>query len=119
MRRRAKPAKAKVEAKLPGVRKVPKSDSARVRDLERRLAEAREQQTATSEILGVISRSPSNVAPVFATIARNAMHLLGGTTGGVFLVTGDRVHFGAAATRETVGPLASLTFPMSLSEFSR
>jgi signal transduction histidine kinase len=119
MRRRAKPAKAKVEAKLPVARKLPKSDSAKVRDLERRLAEAREQQRATSEILGVISRSPSDVAPVFATIARNAMHLLGGATGGVFLLTGDRVHLGAAATRETIGPIGDLTFPMSLSEFSR
>ena len=69
-------------------------------DLQRSLTESLEHQTATSEILRVISSSPSDVAPVFATIARNAMRLLGGATGGVFLVTGDRVHFGASATRE-------------------
>ena len=40
MRRGAKPAKAKVEAKLPVTRKSPKNDDARVRDLEKRLAEA-------------------------------------------------------------------------------
>jgi two-component system NtrC family sensor kinase len=44
---------------------------------------------------------------------------LGGATGGVFLVTGDRVHFGATATREAIAPIGALTFPMSISEFSR
>jgi two-component system, NtrC family, sensor kinase len=132
MRRGPKPTKFK-EAKPPVARQSPRNEDSRVRDLEQRLAEAlrdkaealqretgaREQQAATSEILRVISSSPSDVAPVFATIAQNAMHLLGGVTGAVFLVTGDRVHFGASATRETIGPIGSLTFPMSLSEFSR
>jgi hypothetical protein len=39
MRRRAKPAKAKVEAKPPVARKLPRDDGAWVRDLEKRLAE--------------------------------------------------------------------------------
>jgi hypothetical protein len=39
MRRGAKPAKAKVDAKLPVARKSPKSYSARRHDLEERLAE--------------------------------------------------------------------------------
>src|SRR5262249_11171377 len=53
MRRGAKPAKAKVEAKIPVAKKPLKTESSRVRDLENRLAEAlkreaeaREQQTA-------------------------------------------------------------------------
>ena len=44
MRRRAKPAKAKVEAKQPLTRTSPKTENARVRDLERRLAEAVERE---------------------------------------------------------------------------
>src|SRR5262245_37649864 len=118
MPRDPKPAKSR-EAKPPVARKSPKDDSARVRNLEKRLAEAGEQQRATAEILRVISSSPSDVAPVFATIAQNAMHLLGGVNASVLLVTGDQVHFGATAMRDRVASLASLTFPMSLSQFSR
>ena len=49
MRRRAKPAKAKVKADLAATYKSLKSDGSKVRDLEKRLAEALEQQTATAE----------------------------------------------------------------------
>jgi len=45
MRRGPKPAKSK-EAKPRGARQSLKNDGARVRDLEKRLAEALEQQTA-------------------------------------------------------------------------
>jgi signal transduction histidine kinase/HAMP domain-containing protein len=55
------------------------------------LSVALEQQTATAEILRVISRSPTDVHPVFDTIARSATRLCNGLFGGVFLRRGDTV----------------------------
>ena len=41
----------------------------------RELAEAREQQRATSEVLGIISSSPSDLGPVFQAMLTNAVHV--------------------------------------------
>jgi GAF domain-containing protein/CheY-like chemotaxis protein len=57
------------------------------------LTEALEQQTATSEILRVISSSPTDTQPVFAAIAANAVRLCNAMFGGVFSFDGTLLHF--------------------------
>ena len=122
MGRRAKPVKAKAEAKRPLARKSPKDDAARVRDLEKRLAaaleelrtsnreraEAHDQQTATSEILRVIASSPTELQPVFDALAHSARRLLGGHTATVRRLIGDEMRLLAfTATASDARPITS------------
>jgi GAF domain-containing protein len=62
----------------------------------RELAEARAQQSAATEILGIISSSPANVQPVFDTIVRNFVALCGSTFGAIYTFDGELVHFASA-----------------------
>src|SRR2546428_8661828 len=59
------------------------------------VTEALEQQTATSEILGVISRSPTDTQPVFDTIVQSAVRLCDGLFGLVFRFDGELMHLAA------------------------
>src|SRR2546429_145414 len=64
----------------------------------RDLTEALEQQTATSDILRVISRSPTDVQPVFDTIASAALKLCGASSATVTRFDGERVDVVALAS---------------------
>ncbi|MGQ0584347.1 MAG: ATP-binding protein [Reyranella sp.] len=63
----------------------------RVVDRTRELTETLEQQTATAEILQVISRSPTDTQPVFDAIAESAMRLLDGWSVLVWRYDGERM----------------------------
>src|SRR5262245_34253228 len=61
------------------------------------LSEALEQQTATGEILRVISSSPTNIQPVFETIATRAKQLCDARECAVFRFDGELIHLVAQA----------------------
>ena len=58
-------------------------------DLKKKLAEALEQQAATSEVLSVISRSPGDLSPVFDAMLANATHICEAKFGVMYRSEGD------------------------------
>jgi signal transduction histidine kinase len=58
-------------------------------ELSRELAEAVEQQAATSEVLEVIGRSDFELEPVFETVVRHAVRLCGADVGMIYQLEGD------------------------------
>src|SRR5262245_16495737 len=61
----------------------------------RELSESLEQQTATSDILRVISSSPTDVQPIFDAIVRSASRLCGGEYAIVTRFDGELLHLAA------------------------
>jgi GAF domain-containing protein len=72
------------------------------------LRESLEQQTATSEVLGVISRSPGELDPVFQAMLENAVRICDATFGNIHRWDGEALHIAA-----------SLKTPAAFAEFRK
>ena len=77
-------------------------------ELRRQLAEALEQQTATSEILGVIASSPTDIQPVLATVAENAARITGSDDAVIYRVHGDNLIRAAKYGPHEWGPIGEI-----------
>jgi GAF domain-containing protein len=72
----------------------------------RELSESLEQQTATSEVLKVISSSPANLEPVFQSMLSNALQICDAKFGAMFRFDGDENY-----------PVAEMNSPPALKEW--
>src|SRR5262245_29776267 len=71
----------------------------------RELSESLDQQTATSEVLQVISSSPGELEPVFNTMLANATRICEATYGNLFLSEGSRFRAVAVHGQESYANL--------------
>ena len=72
---------AELLAEIAALRDRVASQSRQIAELQGALAQATHREVATSEILGVISQSPTDVQPVFDTIVKSAVKLCNGEIG--------------------------------------
>src|SRR5215471_13739202 len=79
----------------------------------RQMRESLDYQVATSEVLNVISRSPTDIQPVFETIAQSAAHLCEAKFCRVFRFDGKLIHQAASHGVGTQGVEATKNlYPM-------
>src|SRR5262249_40892246 len=86
----------------------------------RELTESLEQQTATSEALGVISSAPGELEPVFQTMLANAVRICEASFGNLLLYDGDAFRhvalhnapqaWAAEQQRDPIAPRSSARF---------
>ena len=107
-------AHADLLAEIAALREHVASQDRRIAELQGALGQASDQQTATSEILRVISSSRTDVQPVFDAIVENALPLCGAHFTAVHPFDGELVHPAAAMRNfDPVGAEAmTKQFPM-------
>ena len=93
--------KVDLALEVKALRKALEQERARSAQLEARLTETLEQQAATSEILRVISSSPTSVQPVFDAVISSTADLCGANDVAVLLVDGNELQYAAG-----IGPMA-------------
>ena len=102
--RRRKTAEAKLRNRPKGAGPLSSSAASQETEIARlsgQLNEALEQQTATSEVLQIISSSPGDLRPVFATMLENSVRICDATFGNIYLLDGDALR---ALRRLTLPP---------------
>jgi signal transduction histidine kinase len=82
----------------------------------RELTTALDTQTATSDILRVISHSQTDVQPVFDAIVNNAVRLLRARSGTLSRIVGDQIELAAHTSTDDAGDAATrAAFPQPFS----
>ena len=97
--RRRKTAEAKLRNRPKGASPLSSSAASQETEIARlsgQLNEALEQQTATSEVLQIISSSPGDLQPVFATMLENGVRICDATFGNIYLLEGDALKIAAS-----------------------
>ena len=82
----------------------------------RELSESLEQQTATSEVLQVISSSPGDLQPVFGAMLENAVRICDAKFGNIYRWGGDALHLVASHNTPTAYAEHRRRFPLHFNE---